>query len=260
MGPAARPILLTMARILIVDDEPHIVAVVRAYLARDGHEVLTAADGDRALQLALAESPDLVVLDVMLPRRSGFDVLRELRAGGASTPVIMLTARDDVIDRVAGLETGADDYLTKPFEPRELVARVGAVLRRVPAGTTPRPAAVTAAVAIEGARGSGEADDAGELAFFDLAVDRAGREVRRGGRPVVLTRAEFDLLVALASRPGQVLSREQLGALVFGEAFDAFDRTIDSHVKNLRHKLGPRPNGGPYIETVRGVGYRGARA
>jgi DNA-binding response OmpR family regulator len=226
-----------MARILVVDDEPHIVDVVRAYLEREGHEVSTAADGESALAAAVGSSPDLVVLDVMLPKRSGFDVLRELRAGGAGPAVIMLTARDELIDRVAGLEIGADDYVTKPFEPRELVARVGAVLRRQ-AGTLTTGA------------GTG---------LFDLAIDVEAREVTRAGRSVGLTRVEFDLLAALAERPGIVLTREQLGERLFGEAFDAYDRTIDSHVKNLRHKLGARPDGGPYVETVRGVGYRAAR-
>ena len=226
-----------MPRILVVDDEPHIVDVVRAYLVREGHTVDVAGDGDAALASAQANTPDLVILDVMLPRRSGFEVLRELRATGAGAAVIMLTARDDVIDRVAGLELGADDYVTKPFEPRELVARVGAVLRRV---------------------GRPPVGDAAEP-FFDLRVDTGAREVTRDGVGLDLTRAEFDLLEALVADRGVVLTREQLGAAVFGEAFDAYDRTIDSHVKNLRRKLGPRPDGGLYVETLRGVGYRAAR-
>jgi two-component system alkaline phosphatase synthesis response regulator PhoP len=238
--------LATMPRILVVDDEPHITEIVGAYLARDGHQVLTAADGDAAMSLAERETPDLVVLDVMLPGRSGFDVLRELRRAGIEVPVLMLTARDDVIDRVAGLEIGADDYVTKPFEPRELVARVSAILRRT-RGTSPAPGHDAAASAPEPVR------------WFDLEVDTAAREVRRGPETLPLTRAEFDLLVAFVERAGIALTREQLGERVFGEAFDAFDRTMDSHVKNLRHKLGPRPDGEAYIETIRGVGYRGAR-
>ncbi len=226
-----------MTRILIVDDEPHILEVVRAYLAREGYEVSTASDGERALERARADSPDLIVLDVMLPRRSGFDVLRQLRADGSPVAVIMLTARDDVIDRVAGLEIGADDYVTKPFEPRELVARIGAVLRR-----------------LEGPALASAARD-----YFDLVVDSEAREIGRDGAPIGLTRVEFDLFAVLTERPGNVLSREQLGDLVFGELFDAYDRTIDSHVKNLRRKLGPRPDGEQYIETVRGIGYRAAR-
>ncbi len=237
-----------MTRILVVDDEPHIVAIVRAYLERDGYEVVTAADGDSALVIARDGVPDLVVLDVMLPRRSGFEVLRELRAAGSTAAVVMLTARDDLIDRVAGLEIGADDYVTKPFEPRELVARVGAVLRRT---------AAAASAAAAGA--SGPTPGGGPDRWFDLEIDLAAREVRRSGEALPLTRAEFDLLAAFAGHPGIALTREQLGERVFGEAFDAFDRTIDSHIKNLRHKLGTRPDGQGYVETVRGVGYRGAR-
>jgi len=228
-----------MARILVVDDEPHILDVVRAYLVREGHSVSTATDGEGALDGARSGSPDLIVLDVMLPKRSGFDVLRDLRASDFRGAVIMLTARDDVIDRVAALEIGADDYMTKPFEPRELVARVGAVLRRT---NVPRQHAKDAT-----------------MRFFDLDIDLDARDVDRGGTAVALTRIEFDLLVALADRPGVVLTRDQLATAMFGEAFDAYDRTIDSHVKNLRHKLGVRPGGAQYIETARGVGYRAAR-
>ncbi len=228
-----------MARILVVDDEPHIVEVVSAYLAREGHQVDTATDGDVALQLARDSHPDLLVLDVMLPGRSGFDVLRQLRAEGIASAVVMLTARDEVIDRVAGLEMGADDYVTKPFEPRELVARIGAVLRRM------AEAAPAAAPSVRH--------------FLDLAIDADAREVTRGDETLAFTRVEFDLLAVLTERPGTVLSRGQLGERIFGEAFEADDRTMDSHVKNLRRKLGRPPDGGDYIETVRGVGYRAAR-
>ena len=233
-----------MTRILVVDDEPHILDVVRAYLVREGHEVSTASDGEAALERARADEPDLIILDVMLPRRSGFDVLRQLRADGSAAAVIMLTARDDVIDRVAALEIGADDYVTKPFEPRELVARVGAVLRRISGSVAPAVAAALPPAA---------------RSCFDLVVDTGAREVTRDGGSMGLTRVEFDLFAVLTERAGIVLTREQLGGLVFGEAFDAYDRTIDSHVKNLRHKLGPRPGGEQYIETVRSVGYRAAR-
>jgi DNA-binding response OmpR family regulator len=226
-----------MTRVLVIDDEPHIVEVVRAYLVQEGYEVSTASDGEAALERARTDAPDLIVLDVMLPRKSGFDVLRQLRAEASPAAVIMLTARDDVIDRVAALEMGADDYVTKPFEPRELVARVGAVLRRLA-----RPAPMDRA-----------------RTYLDLVVDRGAREVTRAGMSIRLTRVEFDLLAVLTERPGIVLSRDQLGELVFGESFDAYDRTIDSHVKNLRHRLGTRGDGQPYVETVRGVGYRAAR-
>ncbi len=230
------------ASVLVADDEPHIVDVVRAYLERDGYRVATALDGAATLDAARAAKPDLLVLDVMMPGASGFDVLRTLRAEGATCPVIFLTARDHVIDRVAGLELGADDYVTKPFEPRELVARVGAVLRRV------RGAAEAPAV-----------EPTASLTLDDLVIDRLARSVTRDGQPLELTRTEFDLLARLAERPSQVWTREQLGEAVFGQAFDAFDRTIDSHVKNLRRKLDPAPGGGSYVETVRGVGYRAWR-
>ncbi len=241
-----------MARILVVDDEVHILDVVRAYLTRDGHDVVTASDGDAALALAVERLPDLIVLDVMLPGRSGFEVLRELRARGSAAAVIMLTARDDVIDRVAGLEIGADDYVTKPFEPRELVARAGAVLRRT---SSARSGSGDAATAAPGSPGTG----AGPDHYFDLVIDQGAREVRRDDAVLALTRVEFDLLVVFASHPGHALTREQLGAAVFGETFDAYDRTIDSHVKNLRRKIGSRWGDLPYVETVRGIGYRGAR-
>ena len=229
------------ATVLVVDDEPHIAEVLRAYLARDGYQVRTSGDGDEALELARHDPPDVLILDVMLPGRSGFDLLRALRAEGSRAAVIMLTARDDVIDRVTGLELGADDYVVKPFEPREVVARVGAMVRRIER-LSGRPAA-----------------PAGRVGVFDLELDLAAREVRRGGDPIPLTRTEFDLLAALLEQPGRVWTREQLGERLFGEAFEAFDRTIDSHVKNVRRKLGERGDGGPYVETVRGVGYRAAR-
>ena len=232
-----------MSTILVVDDEPHIREIVGSYLAREGHEVRYAADGNEALASALEAEPDLIVLDLMLPGRSGFDVLRELRAAGRRPALIMLTARDEVIDRVAGLEIGADDYVTKPFEPRELVARVGAVLRRVTASGSAGPALAAAPT----------------RAYLDLEIDEPAREVRRERVDLGLTRAEFDLFVALAEVPGVTWTRAQLGERVFGEEFDAFDRTIDSHVKNLRRKLGGRAGGRDYVETIRGVGYRAAR-
>ena len=232
-----------MSSILVVDDEPHIREIIGSYLTREGHEVRYAADGESALAAAIDGDPDLILLDVMLPGRSGFDVLRDLRAAGRRSAVILLTARDDVIDRVAGLEIGADDYVTKPFEPREVVARVGAVLRRL--GPVPTAAPAVAPTA---------------RSYLDLEVDEPAREVRRDGADLGLTRAELDLLLALAEHPGVTLTRAQLGERVFGEAFDAFDRTIDTHVKNLRRKLGPRDGEREYIETIRGVGYRAARS
>ena len=244
------------SRILVADDEPHIREVVRAYLERESYEVLEAPDGEVALELARTAGLDLLVLDVMLPIRSGFDVLRTLRSEGSTVGVVMLTARDDVIDRVAGLELGADDYVTKPFEPREVVARVGAVLRRfgrsgptAPAGTAASSAAPIMTMTVRPS-----------TSLFDLTIDLDGREVTRSGAVVPLTRTELDLLAALAEQPDRVWTREQIGQRVFGESFDVFDRTIDSHIKNLRAKLGSRPDDGSYVETVRGVGYRAARS
>ncbi len=250
-----------MSRILVVDDEPRIVDVVRAYLEREGHAVEVANDGDAALAAARATPPDLIVLDVMLPGRTGFDVLRALRAESDPGPaVILLTARDDVIDRVAGLELGADDYVTKPFEPRELVARVGAVLRRLrPADPGPGAEALPAAGGLIAAAPAADAAGRTRLLLTDLEIDPLAREVIRAGRPVELTRTEFNLLAAFAEQPDRAWTREQLGARVHGEEFDAFDRSIDSHVKNLRAKLGARPDGGTYVDTVRGIGYRAGR-
>jgi DNA-binding response OmpR family regulator len=237
------------SRILVADDEPHIREVVRAYLEREGYEVVEAADGETALEHGRNAGLDLLVLDVMLPGRSGFDVLRALRSEGSSVGVLMLTARDDVIDRVAGLELGADDYVTKPFEPREVVARVGAILRRFGRGVNSQAAGHATEPAPPRAVSS----------FFDLTIDMDARDVLRAGASLPLTRTELDVLAALAEQPGRVWTRDQIGQRVFGEAFDTFDRTIDSHVKNLRAKLGSRPDGGSYVETVRGVGYRAAR-
>jgi DNA-binding response OmpR family regulator len=249
-----------MSRILVVDDEPRIVDVVRAYLEREGHEISIAHDGDTALALARAAPPDLVVLDVMLPGQTGFDVLRAMRAEGGPAPaVILLTARDDVIDRVAGLELGADDYVTKPFEPRELVARVGAVLRRVRAAAPDGGASAAPTSTTPGPPADAERDAAPPLLLADLVVDPLGREVVRAGARIDLTRSEFDLLHAFAEQPERAWTREQLGTRVHGEAFDAFDRSIDSHVKNLRAKIDPAPGGGSYVETVRGIGYRATR-
>ena len=225
-----------MTRIIVVDDEPAIAEGVAAYLRREGHEIETAATPERAIELGRT-APDLMVLDVMLAGGSGFDVLRTLRGEGRRVPVIILSARVDLVDRVTGLEIGADDYVTKPFEPRELVARVGAVLRRM----RPEPASPVGSPA---------------LVLGDLEIDVAARETRRGAELLAVTRTEFDLLVILASSPGHVMSRPALAERIFGGLYAESDRTIDSHIRNLRHKLGPRPGGGEYVETVRGVGYR----
>ncbi|HEY6608430.1 MAG TPA: response regulator transcription factor [Candidatus Limnocylindria bacterium] len=221
-----------MARILIVDDEPKIVRLVADYLAAGGFGVLTARTGDEALMRVRTESPDLVVLDLGLPGLDGLDVTRSIRRD-SELPIIMLTARDDETDKVIGLELGADDYVTKPFSPRELVARIRAVLRRH-----------------AGATGT-EILRAGDLAF-----DVPRMRVTRDGAPIDLTATEFALLVAMARHPGRVFTRSQLLDAIHGEAFEAYERAIDAHVKNIRRKLEPEPRSPRYLLTVYGVGYR----
>ena len=225
--------------VLVVDDERKIRELVRSYLEREGYSVLQADSGQGALEAAARGRPDLVVLDLMLPDLAEEEVARSLREDSA-VPMIMLTARAGEEDRVAGLRLGADDYLVKPFSPRELVARVEAVLRR--------------------ARG-GRADPVLSLDGGRLAVDPETREATVDGAPVSLTRSEFDLLLALASRPGRVFSRYELVTRVQGYDFDGYERTIDAHVKNLRRKLGDDPRQPRYVVTVTGVGYKlGVRA
>jgi DNA-binding response OmpR family regulator len=218
--------------ILVVDDEPKIAAIAGDYLRHAGYAVLTAATGEEALAIARARRPDLVVLDLRLPRLDGLDVARTLRQD-STIPIIMLTARVEESDRILGLETGADDYITKPFSPRELVARVRAVLRR----TTTAP--------------GGDV-----LTVGDLVLDVARMTVVRGGTSVELTTTEFQLLIALARRPGQVFTRAQLLDAVRGTDAEAFDRAIDAHVKNIRRKLEPDPRRPRYLLTVYGVGYK----
>ena len=222
-----------MARILVVDDEPRITRLVRDYLENAGFAVTTARDGPEALMRARTERPDLVVLDLGLPGLDGLDVTRALRRD-SGVPIIMLTARDDEADRVVGLELGADDYVTKPFSPRELVARVRAVLRRRDA-------------AAEGA----ELLNAGDLV---LDVPRMRAEI--GGRRVELTTTEFQLLAAMARQPGRVFTRAQLLDAIHGVAFESYERAIDAHVKNIRRKIEPDPRAPRHLLTVYGVGYR----
>lgn len=228
-------------RILVVEDETRIAQVVSAYLERDGYRVLQAYDGRRALDLAKSEAPDLIVLDLMLPEISGWDVTRELRrdARTAAVPIIMATARDDVSERIVGLELGADDYVIKPYDAKELVARVHAVLRRASEG---RPA--------------GGDQSARVLRRGDLEIDRSRYEVRRNDEFIALTRTEFEILATLAADSGRVFSRMQLLDAVQGDAFEGYERSIDSHVKNLRRKIEPNPRQPRYIQTVIGVGYK----
>ncbi len=226
------------AKVLVVDDERPLVELVSSYLEREGFSVLRAFDGKEALELVRSESPDLVVLDIMLPEIDGLEVCRQLRLF-SDAYVLMLTARTEEIDRVVGLSVGADDYLTKPFSPRELVARVRAMLRRprTLAGATPSPETESAE-------------------FGDLKIDYGAHEVTRAGMPISLTPIEFSLLETLAAHPGIVYTRDQLIARVWGHDFYGDEHTVDVHVSNLRRKIERDPSQPDWIETVRGVGYR----
>lgn len=229
--------------ILVVDDDRKIVALVRAYLEREGFRVITAHEGREAVERAQAEQPQLIVLDLMLPELDGFEVLRRIRAE-ADVPVLMLSARSSLPERIIGLEKGADDYLPKPFSPAELVVRVKAILRRAHPHAT-------------GAGAEAGAD--GLLHQHDLVIDTARYEVRRGDEPITLTPVEFKLLVTLVSADGRALSRDQLLDAVYGSDEDeVLDRTIDVHIGRLRDKLGDDAEQPRYVMTVRGVGYRAA--
>ncbi len=221
-----------VARILVVDDEPKIVQLVRDYLERAGFSVSTARDGQEALMRAHSERPDLVVLDLGLPGLDGLEVTRRLRRD-SGVPIIMLTARDDETDKVVGLELGADDYVTKPFSPRELIARVRAVLRRHAAEV-----------------------DAELIRAGDIVLDVPRLRAEVSGRTVPLTSTEFQLLTALARQPGRVFTRSQLLDAIHGVAFESYERAIDAHVKNIRRKIEPDPRAPRYLLTVYGVGYR----
>jgi two-component system alkaline phosphatase synthesis response regulator PhoP len=219
--------------ILVVDDEARIVKLVRDYLERAGFDVVAAYDGETALVMTRRERPDLIVLDLMLPGVDGLDVCRRLRRE-SGVPIIMLTARVEEADRIVGLELGADDYVTKPFSPRELVARVRATLRR----------------------SRGEMGPTTVLRAADVELDTAALSATIAGQPVDLTPTEFQLLATLVRQPGRIFSREQLLEAVHGVAIDSYDRSVDSHIKNLRRKMEPDPRQPRYIQTVYGVGYR----
>jgi two-component system alkaline phosphatase synthesis response regulator PhoP/two-component system response regulator ResD len=223
-------ILAAVKTILVVDDERNIVDLVRLYLEREGFGVIWAADGESALELHARQDPDLVILDLMLPKLDGLEVCREIRRRG-ETPVLMLTARSDDIDSIVGLELGADDYVTKPFNPRALVARVKAILRR----------------------SEGDRRSTRPIEVDDLRIDLRRREAVLAGRRLVLRPREFDLLAALARDPGVVLTRDQLLETVWGTDFPGETRTVDVHVAEVRKQLG---EDGPWIETIRGHGYR----
>ena len=223
---------MTSELILLVDDEPSIIQLSRMYFERDGFRVQEISDGEAALEAVAKHRPALIVLDVMLPKLDGFEVCRKLRAGGDQTPIIMLTARDEDIDKILGLELGADDYLTKPFNPRELVARVKAILRR----------------------SDGKKQMDGQpIHRGDLMIDPVSREVRVASCTVDLRTQEFDLLLTLVEQPGRVFSREQLLQLAWGFDFYGQTRTVDVHIAHLRKKL---EGATVKIETVTGVGYK----
>jgi two-component system, OmpR family, alkaline phosphatase synthesis response regulator PhoP len=222
-----------MKQILVVDDEPRIAEICRDYLERAGFKVTLAVNGPDALALARTKPPDLVVLDLGLPKLDGLDVTRALRKH-SNVPIIMLTARVEESDKVMGLELGADDYLTKPFSPRELVARVRAVFRRVEIG--PGRAEVIRAA--------------------DVSINLGKMQARVGSRPIDLTSTEFELLAMLMRQPGRVFTRGQLLDAVRGEGVESFDRVVDAHIKNLRRKLEPDARSPRYVLTVYGVGYK----
>ena len=230
---------MAKSRILMVDDNKKIVDVVQAYLEKDGYRVLTAYDGLQALELVRQKRPDLMILDLLLPGMDGLDVCRVLRTEGNEVPIIMLTAKTTEADKLIGLELGADDYVTKPFSPRELIARVRAVLRRAGEEAPQGPA---------------------EIQRGDLVVDFVRHEVRVRGNPIHLTPTEFRLLEVLIKEPGRAFSRLELLDRVFGYDFEGLERTVDVHVMNLRKKIEPDPSQPIYIQTVYGVGYKFAEA
>ncbi len=223
-------------RILVVDDDRQIVRLLRTYLEQSGYQALVAHDGESALHIIRRERPDLVLLDLMLPNRDGWEVTRVVRGDDSlqGLPLIMLTARADDQDKIVGLELGADDYVTKPFNPREVVARVRAVLRRV----------------------QGEAPPPRMLQAGPLAMDLDQHQVQVQGRPVHLTRTEFKLLQVLAENPGRTFTRLELIEKALGYGYEGLERSVDSHVKNMRRKLDDANSGNALIETVFGVGYR----
>ncbi len=223
-----------MSRILVVEDEPAILRGLADNLKREMYEVLTAADGETGYRLVKEKKPDLLILDLMLPKLSGYEICRQMRAAGMTTPILMLTARGEETDRVLGLDLGADDYVTKPFSVRELLARVRALLRRA---QPPKPAL-------------------DELRFEDIAIDFRSYEAQKGGQPLEMTRREFQILRELASRPGEVIARFELLDKVWGMEASPTTRTVDNHLAGLRAKLERDPAEPRRLLTVRGVGYK----
>ncbi len=222
-----------MQKILIIEDEPNIRELVLYNLSQNDYEGIEAEDGIRGLEMARSEKPDLILLDIMLPGKNGYDICKELRAEGMKTPIIMLTAKNEEIDKVLGLEFGADDYISKPFGIRELLARIKAVLRRF--------------------ESSPEQDG---MVIGNLVIDIGSHVVKLDGKVLELTLKEFDLLRVLAENRGRVLTRDQLLDKVWGFEYIGETRTVDVHVRYLRKKLGDEDNEGKYIQTVRGMGYK----
>jgi len=234
-----------MQKILIIEDEPNIRELVLYNLNLNGYEGLAVEDGLQGLTMARTENPDLILLDIMLPGKNGYDICRELRAEGVKTPIIMLTAKNDEIDKVLGLEFGADDYISKPFGIRELMARIKAVLRRYENGQE------------QGAFANGsEAGSGAGIVNGDLVINVDSHEVKLAGKPIELTLKEFDLLKVLAENRGRVMTRDQLLDKVWGFEYIGETRTVDVHVRYLRKKLGDEDSEGKYIQTVRGIGYK----
>ena len=225
-----------MTTILIIEDEKELVQVLGSYLEKEDYRVLTAYRGDAGYRLWKETRPDLVLLDLNLPGMNGLEIARRIREED-QTPLIMITARVEEADQIIGLEIGADDYITKPFSPRIVVAKVRSLLRR--AGSQP--------------------DLERDISFGELRIDRNAHTVTQSGRPIDLTPTEFDLLLTLSSQPGRAFTREQLLEATQGVAYEGYERTIDTHIKNLRGKIEPDPQNPTYIETVFGVGYRAAR-
>jgi two-component system response regulator CpxR len=237
-----------MEHVLIIDDDRELCELVVELLNEEGFDVEVANKSEVGLERALSDAHALVVLDVMMPRMNGFEVLRRLRAEGSRVPVIMLTARGEDVDRIVGLEIGADDYLPKPFNPRELVARIHAILRRV------RTSRESDAAAIEATAAAPE-----RVSVGDVEVDTGTRHVRRSGATVELTNVEYEILLLLLANAGRVVKREDLVRTVLGRELSIFDRSIDMHISHLRKKLGQRMGEVERIKTVRGVGYIYAR-
>ena len=240
--PKRRSADLAGKRVLVVEDDPSIAIGLRINLESEGYVVEVAEDGERALELARTNAPDLIVLDVMLPKRNGLEVLHDLREEGRTMPIIILSAKSNEIDKVAGLELGAEDYVAKPFSLAELLARVRVALRR----TVQRP----------GVAGAPGAERRAPIAFGDVEVDVDGRTVRRGGETVDITATEFDVLMCLVGERRKALSREEIFRRVWGPNHHGTPRTVDNFIQQLRSKLEADPHDPAFINTVRGVGYR----